>query len=323
MSTSLPLVQIKDLSSYGDKVPIPSVEGTLVSLYEVETVNKTTGAALPYPKQNGVLKAPDGSESRIAFAQEIALPLTMKGKKIRVSSAIGAHGMTGIKMDRYNKNSKFHYIYVTKSATIEEVGPSTGQPIQAQRPAQQPQSTQQTHVELDGEPMPTNEPMDDRMSDFLKTLDLWCQFIGRDVEEVMKGWGPDKISEQVTGFILSFKGKYGTHARPVFKTKSSQVPETIAKTDALIERAAAATAAGNAPLTWKDYIYKGIKLGDHSDEKLEEMIKWAETSTTSTPEAVVLRKHLLVAKAEREAAINPDAQFEGYRDGEDDNSIPF
>lgn len=332
MSSQLPIIPLKDLSTFVDKQPVPSIEGTLVSLYEVETVNKKTGAALPYPKQNGVLKAPDGTEMRVAFAQEIALPLTMKGKKVRISSSIGQHGMTGLKMDRYNQNAKYHYVSITKSANIEEVGASTGQPVGQTQPAVQrpqpgdyrPSQAPEKHYEPEGEPMPTNEPMEDRMADFLKTLDLWCQFLGIDKEEVIKGWGPDKISEQVTGFMMSFKGKYATHARPFFKTQASQVPETVAKQDALIERAVEATALGNAPLTWKDYIYKNIKLGDHSEEKLVEMIKWAETSTTSTPEAIVLRKHLLMAKAEREAATDPDVQFAPYREADPESSeIPF
>ncbi len=333
-NASLPIIALKDLSTYVDKQPVPSIEGTLASLYEVETKNKTTGADLPYPKQNAVLKSADGTEHRISFAQEIALPLTMKGKKVRISSSIGQHGMTGLKMDRFNKNSKYHYVSITKSANIEEVGASTGQPTGSQvtppTAVQYPKPgdyrpSQETHVEAEGEPMPTNEPMEDRIDAWLKTFGMVCDGLGReDKDAIIAGFTPDKIAEITTGLICSFKGKYATHAKPHFRPSRSQGPESAKQVDALIDRAVEATALGSAPLTWKDYIYKAIKLGDHSEEELVKMIAWAETSNSTSPEAVVLRKHLLVAKAEREAATDPSLQFHNHGDeGPDGDGIPF
>lgn len=294
-------IPFAQLATYVDKQPIPCVEGVLSTLYPVDHVKKD-GTPIQYPKQNGVLK--DGAmEHRITFDAKCEQPMEMKGKRVRISSNVGQHGMTGIKMDRYNE--QYPKISVTSSAHVEVVG-SAGQPAPVQQAAKPAPSQSQQGCSKPAEPEPSGDTAEVRIANWFRVFNLVCQSAGHDPSEVVKGLSPSDLKEITTGTVMSFKGPYATYQAPFFGGQG--VGEMIARQDSLLDRAKAVTSSLDSPTTtspsepvrtWRDVEYKGVKLGDYEDERIAELISWAHnTPSPKSDEGRALRSALLMADAE-------------------------
>lgn len=323
MSSQLQPVPFSQLATYADKQPIPAVCGTLVTLYPLKTTKKD-GSPMPYPKREGVLK--DGNlEHRVAFDEKCNVQDDLKGKRILISSTISTKGMTGIKMDRYSQDAKWHNVSVTSSATIEIVGATTGQPVNSPQTASTGFSGPPPTPSRPQELPPSERPVEARIGDWFKVFDLVCQYAGKDREEMIAGFTPTDLKEITTGQVMSFKGQYGMFAPVVFGI-TAQVTETQARMEAQVARAEVAGRDEESPplsheepsaLGWRTFVYKNRALGDYTKEEINRFIAWAETNEPTGVAGKSLKSALLSAKAER------DAPSVSYRDGLDDSEIPF
>lgn len=310
------------LAEIQHKETVRCVEGRLKSLYALETKTKD-GKPLEYPKRKGVLTDLQNPklEHRIEFAQDCGgLTDALKGKNIRVSCNIGTKGLSGIKMDRWSDNPKYHTISVTKSAHIEIIG-ANGQPTTAPRqesttsqstePERPHRQETQTHQPMEQQqsapPGHQSDPYEVRAAGWWRGLETLCRITGHDFNAVKQGLSADKLAEINTGIIISFKDGY-IYQRPHF-VDDAGAEETKARNEAAVGKAQAATASDGAtasptPTTsgdggWREYVYSGKKLGELEPGEMVKLMAWADTKRDNTkPNVVELRNHIDAAAAE-------------------------
>jgi hypothetical protein len=313
MNDNLTPLTPEELAGKEHKDTVRAVEGVLATLYDPRKETKA-GKPIQYPKWEGVLKLSGGKEFRIEVdAEHPDFGKHLKGKRLRFTCKVGPKGLSGLHMDRYADNAKYHHVAVTKTAIIEEVG-SSGQPTsQTQRPKPEGyEEEEDTPKGTKGRPSQStepagNEPVEIRVANKLRIFRCYCDAMGRDYEATLAELSADKMAEWATGTEMSFKEGY-IHRAPYFA--SEQAGETMARTEALVERARKASAeAGETTLPtktspskagWKEFEDRGTKLGDMEQEQLAKLIRWAndKKDVALSEAATALRSQLLMADAE-------------------------
>lgn len=323
-------IKMQAVAALPNGAQILAIEGTLVKLFPP---NSGTGQYGEWKIQNGSIS--DGQlKHDIAFMDDGTIPPDgSEGARVRITAQEYKGKLKGITLtDKLVKGKQKRTIEVKFPAKVEILG-GASQP--APRPAQSqpvPAGTTTPHsvngggYQQDMEPAPTNEPMEDRIDDLIKTVNLVCLAIGRDPDEMWNAASADKIIELGVGCICSFKGKYGTHSRPTFRD-SSAAQATMENQQALMERSQAVTqelSQDEAPVSapsWRDFTYEnkaGLqRLGDKSEADIAKLHTFCQSNPMNTQVLQDLAANVAAAVKELEEAKG------GYREGMEKDDIPF
>lgn len=282
-------IPLEQLDEYIDNQPINQVEGVLKAIWEPKDVGK-------YPRQNGYLKDDAGTEHRICFAvEDVFQDLSKKGKRMRITCKFGKTP-TGVKM-KLEADGKYRKIWVTGTAKIEwpDAGnaPSSGGGGRSE------------YSGNGGDVAGSQSHTKRRIFNYLTVL-----------EEVRQGWaaclekGMDLPAEPTdedhravaTTIFLSFKGKYGVYADPIFPKGNEPAQST--------EPAREVETELDGKEGWRDFVHpqNDETLGDifESDEdRIMDLIQWAHA--TAAPKEVAI-KNLRLAVLEAAKELNVTAK---------------
>lgn len=321
MSTELQPVPLSGLAAYQDKQIVPCVEATLVSLFKLETEKKNGGGPLPYPYREGVLQ--EGNlQFRIRFDQKCNVQDELRGKRIRITCSTG-RGMTGIKMDRYSKDEKWHHLNVTSSATIEVVGGQSSAPAQPARQSQSaPPTSDSSGAAYGDDPADAfaHIPYEARAAEWVRGFRAVCEAVGHDPDTELEALNHSDLKEITTGLFMSTRGKFGSYRPTLFQGDTSQVTEKMetllgkAREASREEEADSSQTAGSTSGDWRAFQYenKGViyTLGEKSDADISKLHAYLTDPKNSkvlqNPQYAELASHVAVAVAELENGYRKD-----------------
>lgn len=302
----------KELQEYKVDQQIPCVEGVLVTIYDPKTGIAKGGAnkGKEWTLQSCNLRDDNSDEHRLLITSaDQVLDKRMKGKRIRISSHVGSKGMSGVYMSENtytNKNDEQvteRQIKITATALVEELGAGgeakSDKPSSNGAPASRPAAH---HSQPDYELTPVSQRAGlyfDVMEEVKRQVDIRTS--DKDSPLHKEEFSVEDYRAITAVIAGTYRADKGAYAPPYFGPASgTSEKELAAMPGKEWEGDKGKPQATEKPQTWREYVYKDVKLGDKSRPEMRELLKWYHLKGKATESEVgkKLAAQLLMAGAE-------------------------
>jgi hypothetical protein len=313
-------IKFSTLAELASGSPIVCIQGKITSLYDPK---KGEGEYGPWVIQNATIS--DGTlKHDIAFMdEEHILPMSAKNKTIRVTAQEYKSKLKGIELKEKTVNGKpKRSVNVKFPAKIEvqeggnwvdhvagsgDGSEASSQPAAHEHTSSQPSapSTYRGNSQSTERPAPSDEPVEERVANWVKVHAAVCDAVGHDAATELEGLSPSDIKEITTGIIMSFKEGY-IHRAPHFAgdTQPGKSPQRAGVTDSQTQTTSGEEEAEAAPVGWRNAVHKGVKLGDYEEENLAAIIQWCLDNEPKTEAGRALKPQALLADTELRGAAS-------------------
>jgi hypothetical protein len=306
-------IKFSTLAELAHGSPIVCIEGKLISI---------KNPPLKGQSQHGewVLQFGEVSDGKlrtdiVIASEELVLGDDMKNKTIRVTAQEYKGKLKGVTLtDKEVKGKQKRAVEIKFPAKIEVVGEggAASTPDRQEHTSSQSSapSTYRGNTQSTERPAPSDEPVEERVANWVKVHRAVCDAVGHDAATELEGLSPSDIKEITTGIIMSFKEGY-IHRAPHFSGDvqkgldfSKLGKPKAGATDSQTQTTSGEEEAEAAPVGWRNALHKGVKLGDYEEENLAAIIQWCLDNEPKTEAGRALKPQALLADTELRGAAS-------------------